>query len=225
MTQNNKSCLITTGLINAITWFRTAPPVVIKPEKGGDGKTTWKEKAEMELLALLGREKRDFPEAAQQGVNFEKQIYKYANTPEKIPTESSEYFIKVCKEVQGYAFYKKGGKKIEVDGHKCYVYGKYDAIKLPKIKDIKTTKEYKLNKYLETVQHILYCYISGATSFEYVIAEWDEYPKIKNVYKESYEVMDQEELEKEVFSLVKDTIDFLKDYQWFDLYKEKFCLY
>ena len=45
-----KSCLVTQSLIGAVDWYLTAPDTIIKPDKGGDGKQTWKEKAYNDLL-------------------------------------------------------------------------------------------------------------------------------------------------------------------------------
>jgi hypothetical protein len=220
-----KNCLITTSLLSSISWFLTAPNIVISEERGGDGKTTWKEKAELDLKKLLSREKDSFPIEAQRGVKFEKQVYKWANNINNIPKTYSENFINVCKEVEGFQFFKKGGLKIKVNNDICYLYGKYDAYKLNCLKDIKTTKEYKQNKYLNTSQHLIYCYITKINYFEYIIVEWKEYPEIKNIYKEIYMVNDWKELEDEIINLLTESINFLKDYQLWDLYKEKFCLY
>ena len=105
-----------------------------------------------------------------------------ANKIEQIPDNYSEHFKNVCKEVSGFMFYQKEGRVVKVDGNTCYVYGKYDAIRPSEIiKDIKTTKEYKLNKYLKTIQHFLYCYISGIDKFEYIIVEWEKYMDSRKV--------------------------------------------
>ena len=222
---SEKSCLITSSLLGSVKWFLTAPDVIIKPEKGGDGITTWKEKAEKDLKNLLSRKRDEFPIEAQQGVKFEKKVYQLANNLSKIPDNYSEHFKTVCKEVHGFEFFKKGGVNLEVNGNNCYLYGKYDAYSPFMIKDIKTTKEYKENKYLNTAQHLIYCYISKIDDFEYIIAEWEEFPKIRNVYKEVFHVEDKEKLEKNVIEIVSNCLNVLKDYQLWDLYKEKFCLY
>ena len=220
-----KSCLITNSLISSVNWCYNAPDIVIKKEKGGDGKITWKEKADKDLFQQLSRIRGDMNEAAKRGIEFEKQIYRYANEPNKIPDSASNKFRYICKEVEGYLFYQKGNKTIKIDGHECFLYVKYDAVRFPDIKDIKTTEEYKFNKYLNGFQHKLYCYVAGADKFEYVIAEWDKYPKIKDIYRERYIVEDRKALEKEVIATIKETIMNIKDMNLWDLYREKFCLY
>lgn len=221
-----KSCLITSSLIGSVNWCINAPESIIRENKGGDGKTTWKEKADKDLFNQLSRVYGEMSEAAQRGIDFEKAVYKYANQPGKIPTSASNKFRFICQEVEGFLFYQKGNKTINVNGNECYLYVKYDAINLPIIKDIKTTDNYKQDKYLNGFQHKLYCYVAEeAKEFEYIIAEWDEYPKIKNIHREKYVVESIELLEKEVLSTIQETIMNLKDMNLWDLYREKFCLY
>lgn len=224
-----KACLITTTIIGAMNWYLTAPDSIIKEEKGGDGKTTWKDKALEDLKKKLGREKTDFPEAARRGVEFEKMIYTNANKEHPFGPFGSIYFQEVCKKVKGYQFYKKSGINIEIDGHPCYLFAKYDSIddinNPDSIIDIKTTQEYKKGKYLKGFQHLLYCYITGANKFMYLIAEWEEYPKIKDIHNEDFIVKDRESLEREVHKTISEFLSTLKDLGLWDLYKEKYCLY
>lgn len=221
-----KQCLITTSLIGSIEWFGNAPNSIIKPERGGDGKTTWKDKAKQDLINTLSRIPGDFPEEARRGVEFEKQVYKYANNMEALPPNRSKEFIKVCESVKGYQFYQKGGIKLEVDGESCYLYAKYDAIKPGEdLKDLKTTKEFKPNKYLDTFQHKLYCYITKIPTFEYIVAEWAEYPKIAGVFSEPYQVEDFDKLEQEIVRTIKGAFDVIREMDLWGVYKETFCLY
>ena len=220
-----KSCLVTTGLLDTVNWFSTAPDVVIKSDKGGDGKQTWKEKAKQDLIDMLSRTERPFPEAAKRGVEFEKMVYKHANDTDEELLKYSDKFRAVCGEVKGFQFYKKNGINVEVDGQKVYLYGKFDAINLPIIKDIKTTESYQYQKYLSGVQHLLYCIISRATEFHYVVCEWKAYPEIKNIYKESFFVKDFDALEKELFEKISQSFNIFKENDMWNLYRDSFCLY
>lgn len=220
-----KSCLITTSLVGAIDWYLSAPDVVIKSSRGGDGKTTWKEKAEKDLHNQLSRVYGEMSEEAKWGIEFEKQVYKHANSLEKIPETFSPEFKRVCREVNGFMFGQKSGKNVKIAGENCYLYAKYDAIKFPMVKDIKSVTKYEFGKFANKFQHKLYCYISNAEDFEYIIVEWDEFPKIKDVYKERYPVDSREALEKEVLATVEETLVTIKDLCLWDLYKDKFCLY
>ena len=223
---SDKSHLVTSSLINSVKWAIKAPSSIIKEEKGGDGKLTWREKALTDLSNTLNRVRTPFSPEAKYGVEFENKVYKVANN-EEIP--GSDYFKKVCQEVKGFNFQRKQGIKVEIAGCNCYLYGKYDAVKddTKYIKDIKTTGKYRFGKYLDTVQHKLYCYIAGEgyDVFDYIIAEWDEYPKIKAIHIERYRVNDREKLERELFLEVEDCFESIKDFGLWEAYREKYCLY
>lgn len=222
-----KSHLVTQNLMSSVNWFLTAPNSPIKDRD--DGKT-WSEKAKEDLYNLINRVRTDFPESARRGVEFEKTVYKYANA-EKIPSSASKEFRKVCEEVKGFQFYQKGNKTIEVDGKEVFLYAKYDAI-IPHgenkfIKDLKTTGlgKYSFGKYLKGVQHKMYAYISEIPVFEYVIAEWEEYPKIHEIHKERYVVKDFNSLERELIEKIQETFSVLKDVGLWEAYRETYCMY
>ena len=223
-----KKCLVTQHLIGSVKWALNAPMSIIKPDKGGDGKMTWAEKGRLDLENTLNRVWTGMPEPAQHGIDFEKMVYETANKNED-DWGGSDYFKQVCKEVQGFSFGEKGKKELEVDGHKCFLYGKYDGIKrkaeTPEIKDIKTTAKYKPKKYLEGVQHKLYCYMENIKRFTYVIAEWEKFPKIKAVHLEEYIVTDFELLEHEVLNNVSHCLWDIKDMGLWDIYRNNYCLY
>ena len=223
--ENTKSCLVTTSLIGAVKWSMTAPNTVIKDERGGDGHLTWREKAIKDLENTLNRVKGVFPKEAEQGMIFEKMVYNNANKPKLTGTEK---FQRVCKEVKGYEFYQKGGIEEIIQGEKCYLYGKYDAIQrspIIKLKDIKTTGSYTIGKYLNGLQHKIYCLISGAVEFSYVIVEWDKYPLIKDVSIERFIVEDREKMKSEVITEIEECFNVIKDLELWEVYRTKFCLY
>lgn len=217
-----KSHLITQSLISSIDWYRNAPETLVSPEKGGDGNFTWKDKAFSDLSCMLNRVKTPLSEDAMNGIVFEKTVYKKSDLKDP---GGSEFFKEVCEEVRGFSFYKKEGISFFVDNVDCYLYAKYDAIKLPVLKDIKTTKSYTRNKYLKSFQHKLYCFISGAYKFEYVVVEWDTYPKIKAVHKEWFFVEDREVLKQEVEETIFNALNTLKVLDLWESYRNNYCLY
>lgn len=219
-----KSCLVTQALVGGVEWFLTAPSSIIKPDKGGDGVLTWKDKALQDLKNMLERIPGEFGEPAKRGILFEKKVYQYANEA-VIPDKYSKEFKQVCNEVKGYQFFQKKGINVEIAGENCYLYAKFDAIKPPSIKDIKTTQSYSANKYLKGIQHEIYCYVLGAKDFEYIIAEWGEYPKIKAVYKERYVVEDINKLGVTIYNKVSETFSIIKDLGLWESYRTKYCLY
>jgi len=219
-----KSCLVTQNLIGACNWFLTAPESIIKPDKGGDGKITWKEKARTDLNNIINRVKTPFAEPAKRGYIFEQIVYNQAN---KNTLSGSKHFQRVCQEVKGFEFYKKGSKNLIIDGLNVYFYAKFDALKETDtgvyIKDIKTTGSYKTGKYLDGVQHEIYCYVKDAIKFDYVIAEWDKHPKIKTVHIEEY--TPSHRLEEILIDKTRDCFELLKDLGLWDAYRNTYCLY
>lgn len=220
-----KKCLVTQNLIESVKWYMEAPTSIIKPERGGDGVRTWKSKALQDLKDMLGRVPGEFGPEAMNGVNFEKKVYEFCN---KEDVKGSDHFKEVCSKVRGMQFYRKGGKDVKVGEYDCYVYAKYDAIQVPRIKDIKTTAKYTKNKYLGSIQHKLYCYVADANEFEYVIVEWKKFPEIKAVHSEWFTVPAEsgtKYLEPEVHSAIIDCFDNLQNLDLWDLYRESYCLY
>ena len=93
------------------------------------------------------------------------------------------------------------------------------------LKDIKTTAEYKKGKYLKSFQHKLYCYVENIKDFEYIIAEWEEYPKIKEVHREFYHCNDIAQLEKDIIFEIKEAFSIIKDLGLWEDYRNLYCLY
>lgn len=222
MNKKEKSCLITNTLIDAINWCLNASDTIVSPERGGDGVVTWREKAWSDLCNMLERKKTPMSPEAQNGINFENRLYDFA-TRRKL--DGSELFQSILKEITGYNFQRKIYNYTRINNQECCIYAKMDASKGNHIIDIKTTGNYKQNNYLNKFQHKLYCYAAGVTEFDYIIVEWEEYPKIKAVHKERYVVEDQQVLRLDVEKTISETIDFLQELKLWDVYREKFCLY
>ena len=219
----SKSCLITPDIIGAVKWAKTAPSSVIKPEKGGNGITTWKTQALKDLKSKLLRERGTFPEAARRGVQFEKQVYASAMSG-AIPENASEHFRQVVEECIGGDIQAKAGKEYIVDGERCYLYGKFDIAFEKITKDIKTTADYSADKYIGSIQHTLYAFVREVYLFRYIVAEWDEYPKIKKVHTINLE-LDPVLCKQILTKAIQDTFDFLKQNRFWEIYRETYCLY
>ena len=146
---------------------------------------------------------------------------------EKGKLSGSDHFQDMCRSLQGFEFYKKEGKHVQMDGLDVYFYAKYDAITPDKkrIKDVKTTEVYRQGKYLKGIQHKIYCYIAGAVEFEYVIAAWDIHPKIRAIHREMYRVADPVMLEKDILYATRECFDTIKDLGLWEAYRTKYCLY
>jgi len=216
------SLLITPTLMDSHDWLKKCPQ-------------SWKEKAYNDLLNTLRRAPWTPNKAVQQGIKFEKFVYHWANQKdrhEKLTSMgASEQFIKFCDKMNGFLFDQKGKAFVKIDECEYCLYGRYDGIK-PKeiIKDIKTTKKFKQQSYIEKWQHKFYTYIEKIKLFSYEIVEWkdadnDDYA-IGNTYTVSYEVQDFEANKKEIIEKIKDFISFINDDKELkDAYYNKYNLY
>lgn len=226
-----KKCLITQDLIEKVEWCKNAPHSIIKEEKGGDGVMTWDVKAYNELVSRLNREPTEFPEAAKRGVEFEKRLY--AQVDRGVTTKGSKHFQALCELLsQGYFFQKSQKSSLDVEGNDVLLYGKMDAVNFqePRIIDIKTTEKFSRGKYLESVQHELYCYMTGIPFFTYAVVEWEEYPKIKKLEMVDIDYRKEQlavggELEQKIKFKISEVFAYLKHHDLWEVYRTKYCLY
>ena len=230
--------LITTSLIDSVHWLKTAPssPTRDDPTK------TWREKAYEDMKNTLSRVWTPLGPAQQRGVDFEKKIYATLDT--KIDYKSQGYspdMVSILDRCQGGKTYQKAKIFRQIDGDEYCLYVKYDLIMPDKTIDLKTTTSYKgQNKYLDTMQHKMYCLVRaeangrdrGLYPFEYLVVEFaddsGEEKKIQHIYTVPYTPPSVEELEAEVMAKITDTIDYLKCYDepgdlW-ELYNNVYCM-
>ena len=218
------SRLITTSLIGAIDWCRTAPTSHIDRDTS---KPTWREQAFIDLKKTLARDYSTPPSPAMtRGIEFENQVYAQANRePNEKGSDHFRWFVEQCR---GGQFQRKTKKYITIDDVEYCLYGKIDAWWPYIIKDIKGTGSWKgNNNYLKTFQHKLYCYTEHIDSFTYLVAVFAEDSKtITERHEVHYHVDDFKVLEEEVIETVKDAVRFLEmSSDLFELYTTKFSLY
>lgn len=208
------SRLITSSLFGAVNWFMNSPP-------------SWKERATKDLHNQLARVWTGANAAMQRGMDFEKAVY---NMSAKDPANwtGSEFFKDVVRVVKGGIFQAKAKRFIEVAGEEYCLYGKID-VKFPmKIMDIKTTGNYKgKNKYLDSMQHKIYCFCESITVFEYVVAEFDgDSNTIKDIHTVVYNVHNPESIKEELEDRITSLMTFLEnDPKLMELYLTKFSRY
>lgn len=170
----NKSLLITSSILDAYDWYKSAPGDAADP-------SSWKAKATKDFRNSLFRIYTPMDPAAKRGVDFENRICRDlfmgrdAFLSKHGTLLTSEFYDKcrggLQQEVVKYEY--------KIDGQMYCLYGKKD-ISFPvgskewpagKTIDIKTTKEWKgHSKYTGRSQHPLYIAASGVESFEYLVA-------------------------------------------------------
>ena len=207
----SKSRLITASLISSINWAKTCP-------------ASWKKKAWLDLENQLTRAPFTMSPEAQQGIDFEKEVYRRMLRGET--DKGSEEFQLIVKTCIGGKVQQKHKRYLGIDIYEYCLYGKFDIEFEDRILDIKTTKKFKNYTYTKSFQHLLYMYIKELYDFYYIIAEWDDYPKIKQVV--TIPILNQSpvDIEIEVLSTITEAMEFLESYAtlW-DAYNNKFCLY
>jgi|GEM_PF-3574746 hypothetical protein len=205
------SRLITPSLIGSVDWFKKAPP-------------SWKEKAYTDLTNTLSRIYTEPSPEIKQGMEVEHKLNSVL-TEKNYSVKCSDNFRKLINKCKNSVQQKKSKKIIDIEGESFCLYGKIDYLFPKQIIDLKTTKEYKPEKYLNSWQHKIYCYNEGIEDFLYLIAEMED-GKIEQVYELPYKVTAFEEIEASICGKIIQTIRFLElDEHLYHLYNTKFCLY
>lgn len=210
------SRLITQSLVGSVDWYTNCPP-------------DWREKARADLVNQLSRAsfEGEPPTVIRRGYLFEDAVRDHVI---RESVKASEHFLWFLEQCRGAVFQKKVKRYVEIDGVEYCLYGRIDAWFVNVIKDIKTTGRYGgRDKYLNSFQHKLYCYIERIPSFVYLIAEFDGPQSMGPViahYAVDYQAPPLEELEREVITKVKEVVDFLKsDEELYTLYTTSFSRY
>lgn len=215
------SNLITQSLISSVEWCKTAPSSFIKNKETGvpklfEGiKKTWKEQAFQDLVNTLSRIWTTPNAAIQRGIDFEKNLNRVINEkPEIDPSPELKSILDLCKDgIQQ----KKTKSFIKINGVEYCLYGKIDYDFPEEIIDLKTTAKYKGERYyLNSFQHLLYCYSENKSKFKYLIAEFnnpieaEDKNKITNVIEVDYFIEDPKSLESVIIDRVQSALYFLQ---------------
>lgn len=209
--------LLNHTLIGKIEWLKKAPET---PHKNFPGRT-YKQMAEEDLIQFLLRAPFETPPAAQKGIDFENKVYEYANRPEE-QLKGSDNFKKVVNRVRGMKFQDFKQKSIELNGKEYMCYGPLDAHNEHEIVDLKTTAKFSPSNY-EGDQDILYRFVTGIPVFSYLVAVWDEYPRIQDVFEIGTQDLTKEDLHKKVLGYCAEVSEFLYEWGLWDLYSECYC--
>ena len=221
------SRLITTSILDAIDWCKTAPDSINQATGN-----TWKQDAYSQIKATLGRAPWNPTPAIVRGIDVENSIYAILRDGKEESITCSDSFRKVLMECKGGQFQKKTKTIIELDGVEYCLYGKIDVFFPTKIVDLKTTGKYSgKEKYLGTSQHHLYCFGENIPEFEYIIIEFvDEGSKnIRGVHHVSYVSPGLEFEEEYMKGKIRGALEFFEKYDepgdLKELYNTTYCRY
>jgi hypothetical protein len=227
------SRLITASLIGSVEWFKNCPP-------------SWKQQAYNDLSNTLNRKAWDPSVAIKKGIAFEDAVYRILSAdPNAYEDEKySDNFRTVLAACAGGQFQRKAKKFIDIEiggetAEYC-LYGKLDVFHTengtlgPLIIDIKTSAKWGgRSKYLNTVQHLMYCLMEKVADFKYIVGIWDDADDEDNRTLEEVKAVDYtvpnndfKELEAEVIERIKDTVYVLQsDEDLWKAYTTKFSRY
>lgn len=215
------SRLVTASLIGSIEWFRNCP-------------LNWKSDAFNSLRGTLAREPWDPSVAIKKGIAFENDVYRILSNDKTAWQDDkySENFRKVLKACSGGVFQDKDKMFIDIGKYEYCLYIKEDVLFPNKIIDIKTTKKWGgRSKYLNTIQHELYCLVKKIPDFEYVVGVWEDADDPDNrtldsVHTAEYSCDNFKELKEKIIERVTLNLQLLEtDDELWELYTKKYSRY
>lgn len=171
------SRLITSSLIGSIKWHDIC------------WNAEYKKKSYKDLYNMLARIKTPLNEVVKRGIKFENYVYNILNSPKKERLDElscSNDFLRILRICKDGVFQKKSKSFITINNIEYCLYGKLDVWFPDLIIDIKTTKSFNRDKYLDSMQHVIYIYNEKIETFKYVVAIFEN--ETSNFIKEVKEI-------------------------------------
>lgn len=200
--------LITPSLLNSWLYIWNCVDNVHETEKDTicleDKKMDAQVKAKEDFINTLKRLPSEPNKYMQMGIDFEDECCQ-GRQPEISPI------------IEGGSYQIVGKKNVTIGGYNFLLYGRLDVLKGGVIYDIKRVMKYTPQKYLKSCQHGFYFKLfDRAYEFTYLIYDGNK------LHTETYYRDEVESIDK----LILDFIDWLKENNLFELYKEKWvCHY
>ena len=199
---SNETYLITPSLLNSWAYIWESANSVKESENDTisleDKKSEAQEKAMQDFLKTLNRIPSEPNEYMLAGIEFEKECYEGKTCISPI--------------IQGGCYQIVGKKNVTIDGMNFLMYGRLDVLKGGTIYDIKRIWKYSLQKYKWSTQHGFYLDLfSRANKFEYLAYDGNKLHR---------EVYYRDEC-KPTTEVIKEFIQWLKENDLLDVYKEK----
>lgn len=172
-----------------------------------------KEDGYEDFIAALNREKKQPTVAMLEGIRYENCLNSVLDGVE-IPEDHEWYrpVTEMAEELQGAQQQVTIFRDIEVDGVSFLIHGVLDYLRAGEIWDCKFSKNYHLNKYLDSPQTAFYMYlVPEARRFTYIVSDG------KWVYRERY----PREIVEPIEPYIKNFMQFLERQDLVDVYCEK----
>lgn len=200
---DNERYLITPSLLNSWGWIWNCEDTVQSTDNDlislEDKVELVRKKAFEDFVKALNRIPSEPNEYMKAGIEFEEECYK-GNTC-------------ISPIIEGGAYQIVGKKDTEVNGMKFLMYGRLDVLKGGIIFDIKRIWRYNLPKYAKSYQHPFYFELfPNAYKFEYLAFDGNKLHR---------EVYFPSKNEREIEDVISNFIQWLKENDLFEIYKEK----
>lgn len=170
------------------------------------------EEAHKSFLNCLNRIQTPTTDAQQKGINFEKWVYHACDHEVDRTVKEIDCAAHIAEYVKGGTRQYIAHKDMEVSGLNLFLYGRLDVLKAGTIYDIKFTKSYSVGKFFDSPQHPFYLeLIPEAKNFMYLVSNGS------NVWAENY----TREETPPIKPVIQDFIQYLKNMNLLDAYKEK----
>lgn len=166
-----------------------------------------------DFIRALNREKTPPTQAMLDGIRFENCLNGVLNG-EEIPTDHEWYsvIVEMAGELQGSQQQVVLYKDIEVDGQPLLLHGVLDYLVAGHIYDCKFSKNYHLNKYLNSPQTPMYlALVPEAKDFTYIVSDG------KWVYREKY----PRDIVPPIEITIRYFLTYLKRQGLFEIFEEK----
>lgn len=166
-----------------------------------------------DFLRALNREKKQPTQAMLDGIQYENCLNSILNG-EPLPLDHKWHdpLLEMAVELQGSQQQVVLFKDTEVDGQPILLHGVLDYLRAGKIYDCKFSKNYYLNKYLDSPQTAMYLsLVPSAFDFTYIISDG------KYVYREKY----PREIVPPIEPTIKYFLDYLKQHDLYKIFEEK----
>ena len=166
-----------------------------------------------DFLRALNREKDPPTKAMLDGIRYEN-VLNSVLCGEAIPEDHEWYkpITEMAEELAGAQQQVTLFREIEVDGQVFLLHGILDYLKCSHIYDCKFSKNYHLNKYLDSPQHSMYLtLVPEAFDFTYIVSDG------KYVYRERY----PRDIVQPIEYHIKNFMKFCKKYDLWKIFEEK----
>ena len=173
--------------------------------------------AESDFIRTLNREPAEPTQAMQNGIDFERDVYRMADGQQPSAARWATGAGKIADIIRGSQIQVRMQREIRVNGNDYLVYGIADAIHAGTIYDVKYSNRSfgsvdLYGKYNESPQHPAYFYLCPeAEKFQYIVSDG------RDIYIETYEP----QTSVGIWLFIEEFANYIEKYGLADIYRTK----